>query len=184
MKNSFNIEVNLNEVPLKPFEWDDFAFINNIKVIRVNSKCIKDLLGYECIVDSTCKTLLLSDTQNSIVIRLDKNNKISKRSFLLFNKDLEVCEYACNLKPIKINYSIGKNKIIYCNILKEEENIKKYVLKTIMETEDEAKLKYLYYKCYNRVDDYSKDMFIKLLENKFEEKYFELYELMSKNQGA
>lgn len=183
MKNSFNIEVNFADVPLKPFEWDTCTIINGIKVTRVSSKTINDILSYECKIDSKNKMLLLSDTRDSIVIRMDESGKVKKRSFLTFTKDLDTSEYASNLKQTKMNYQIGKKKLVYSNKLKEEENIKNYLIKSIKDTTDEEKLKYAFYKCHGSLENYSKNKLLECLEENFDEKYFEIYELFMKNQG-
>lgn len=181
MRNSFNVEVNFASSPLKPYEWDKVSFINGIKVIRTSTKCVHDFLTHECKTDLINKVTLISDARDSIVIRTDSKGNITKRSFLMFDKDLEVSEFALNLKPTKINYEKDTKKVKYSYELKEEQKIKDYLIDSIKRLKDEDEMQYLYYLYFNEIKGYSKEKLINSIKNNNSEKFFELYKFMSKN---
>ena len=181
MKNTFNVEVSFDESPKKPYEWKNVSFITGIKVNRVDSKCIKDLLLYKCKVDSENRLLLLSDTKDSILIKLNENGIITKRSFLLFSKDLDVSEYAINLKPIKLKYEVLCERIEYSSELDEEKEIRDYLVKSIENIEDEDKSKYLYFLYFDDVNGYSKEKLISTIKKDNAKKNYELYKFLINN---
>ncbi len=181
MKNTFNVEVSFDESPKKPYEWKNVSFITGIKVNRVDSKCIKDFLLYKCKVDSENRLLLLSDTKDSILIKLDEEGIITKRSFLLFSKDLDVSEYAINLKPIKLKYEVFCERIKYSNELDEEKEIRDYLVKSIENIEDEDKSKYLYFLYFDDVNGYSKEKLINTIKKDNTKKNYELYKFLINN---
>ena len=181
MKNSFTIEVCFNRVPLKPYEWDNMSFISGISVTRVNSKCLFDLMTYEGSVYTKNKIILLSDTKNSIALKLNNKGEIVKRSFLDFDKDEDICEYASNIKPTNLDYEITDKKLIYPSNLIEETKMKEYLIKSIKSLKDEDKTKYLYYLYFNDIKDYSKEKLIKTIKNSEFDKCDELYKFLIEN---
>ena len=47
MKNNFSVKVSFKDVPDYPYEWDNIAFITGIKLLRVKTSVITDLLTYD-----------------------------------------------------------------------------------------------------------------------------------------
>lgn len=178
MKNSFTVEVDLKDVPNNIYEWESMQIISGIKVVRVPGKMLEDLLTYQGYIKSDKSILLLSDTKTACVFKLDKNGKITKRSFLTFERDEEVCEYACNLKTEFIEYGITNKKLVYSNTLKEEESVKKYLVNKISESNDEDKNKYLYYLYFDKVEGYSKDKLLKSIKKDKSGDYQVLYDFL------
>ncbi len=182
MKNSFMIEVCFDKVPIKPYEWDKVVFIGGISVIRVSSKCLFDLMTYDGnIKNAKNKILLLSDTNNSIVLKLNENGEIIKRSFLDFNKDEDICEYASNIKTTKMDYTITEKMLEYPSVLVEEIKMKEYLVKSIKTLKDEDKSKYLYYLYFDNINDYSKDKLIKSIKKSEYDKCNKLYKFLIEN---
>ena len=178
MKRNF-IEVNFNG--LKPYEWDNYLIIDNIKLKRVSTKTIKDIMSYESIIGTNEKYMLLSDGHNSIVIKLGERGKVVKRSFLTFDRELDIDEYASMKKIQKINYKITDKKIKYDRELYEEKNIKKYLVNIIKTSKDEDKIKYLYYLYFDEIKNYSKEKLIKFINSNESNKYYKLYEFLISN---
>jgi len=179
MKNSFNIEVNFAYAPLKPYEWMKCSFINGLKVTRINNSTLKSILSFDVNIVSKNKTLLLSDTRESIVVRLDDSGKVVARSFLKFSKDLEIGEYACNLKPTDLKITINDEKIKYDLTLNEEVQIKNFLINSIEKSSDENKSKYLYFLYFNNLENYSKDKLIKSIKQEQGCKFYKLYDFLS-----
>lgn len=181
MKNSFMIEVCFNNVPLKPFEWESISFISGVSVIRVNSKTIVDLLTYEGNINIKNRIIVLSDTKNSVALKLNNKGDIVKRSFLDFDKDEDLCEYASNIKITKLDYQITDKKIIYSSILEEEKKMKEYLVKSIKSLKDEDKSRYLYYLYFDDIKDYSKEKLIKTIKNSESSRCEKLYKFLIEN---
>lgn len=177
MTNSFDIEVCFDKVPLKPYEWGKVSYITNIKVLRVSTKTLHELLTFEAQLNCTNKVLLLSDTLDSIVVKLDKDGKITKRSFLTFERDLCVSEYACNLKMTKLDVRLSPKKLLYNEELEEERQIKEYLISSITSS-DEDKTQYLYYLYFGNVMGYSKKKLLETIKTSTSDKCMTLYKFL------
>jgi len=162
MRNAFAVEVNFKDVPLQPYEWESISFISGISITKVSSKCISDILSYNTYIKSNTKILLLI-----------------KRSFLMYGRDEEICEYACNLKQVGIDYKITEKRVCYKSELSEVEEIKNYLIKFIKEIKDENKSKYLYYLYFNDINGYSKEKLIESIKNDKKDKCQELYDFLT-----
>ena len=178
MKRNF-IEVNFNE--LQPYEWDNYIIIDNIKLKRVNTKTIKDIMTYETYIETKDKYILLSDSYNSIALKLDGKGKVLKRSFLTFDRELDIDEYASMKKVQKLDYKILGKKIKYESVLSEEKSIKNYLINTIKNSKDEGKIKYLYYLYFDEIKNYSKEKLIRFINTNESNKYYKLYEFLISN---
>lgn len=157
MKNNFTVEVSFKDVPDYPYEWDNVIFLTGIKVIRVKTKIIYDLLTYDAILKTNSEILILSDCKTAIALRLDKNGKVLKRSFLTFNADTDICEYATNLKCTNLEYTLLDTKLKYEKVLNEENVMKEYIVNSLKKINDENEYKYLYYLFFNEIKGYKKE---------------------------
>ena len=157
MKNNFTVEVCFSEVPLYPYEWNNMSIISGVKVMRVTTDTIINLLTYKAKLNVKEKTIMLSDSKTALVLRLDQKGYIIKRSFLTFEQDLNVCEAAVSLKCCKLEYELLKDKLHYSSSLYEEECMKEYVVKSLLNIEDESESKYLYYLFFDEIEHYSKE---------------------------
>ena len=134
--------------------------------------------GY--LAPSKDKILLLSDTKNAIAIRLDKNGRVTKRSFLSYRQDESVCEFACHLKITNLDYLI-ENKIKYDSTFDHETMIRNYIVDNIKKSTDEDKAKYVYYLFFNRISDYSKDKLLESVKSEDYEKCQKIYDFLIQN---
>lgn len=175
-----NITVNFSKVPLMPYEWSSYTLLSNIKLLRVNSQTLLDLLTYECTLNYKDKTLLISDTKNSCALRLS-NGKVTSRSFLLFDEDLDACEFSSSLKTTHLDYTKTNTKLKYPDTLSEEEQIKSYLINTISSLKDESKSKYLYYLYFNDISDYSKTKLLTSIKTTNSSKNYDLYKFLTQN---
>ena len=178
MKNNFTIEVSFNEAPYYSYEWDDTAIISGIKLFRVDTKTIEDLLTYEGIIKTDNNMLLLSDCKTAIVLRLDDKGKIVKRSFLDFEHDVEICEYAMGIRGIKLNYELYGYKIKYSNHLSEEVNMKDFVVKSLKNISDEFENRYLYFLFFNEIEGYRKDKLLNYIAKDKPGNFQKLYDFL------
>lgn len=178
MKNSFTIEVCFGDVPLMPYEWEKTSTIMGIKVERVPTYLLRDVLTCEGYINARCGTILISDTKTSVALKLNKEGKIIKRSFLKFDDSLDVCEYAFNLKDSKLEFVKGDRKIVYPKNLTVEQEMKDYIISSIKVCKDEDLSRYLYYLYFDEVKSYSKDKLIKSIEGASLDKSLKLYKFL------
>lgn len=174
------LRVNFNNIPTKPYEWDNTSCLVNPKVIRVLPKVIKDILLYDCYINTKDKTFVLSDSINSLVVRLDKNNKVMLRSFLLYEDELNLNEYVSNIKRTNLEYKKTNKKIINNKYSTYEEDVKDYLIKSINDMEED-KLKYMYYLFFDNIKHFSKEKLIKSISNNKSNKLYKLYNFLIRN---
>ena len=178
---SYCIEVNFNIVPLKPFEWNNYDILNGIRITRVEKGVIDDIMLYDTKIETNQKYLLLSDTFSSIAVKLDGNGKVIRRSFLLFDTELSINEYANNYKITKLKYITYNKKIKYKSDLEEEKTIKSDLIELIKAIDNDDKTKYLYYLYFGKTDNYSKEKLISSIMQNDSNKYYELYNFLFTN---
>ncbi len=178
MKNSFNLRVSFSESPKQPYEWTDSTNLVHQKVERISSEILKSvLLTGGKIVDRT-GTILLSDTKNAIALRLSNSGEIKGRSFLEYEKSLDVCEYASNLKISHIEFVGNGKKVEYSHDLAIEKEMKDYIIHSIKEIKNEYLGKYLYFLCGGEVESYSRDKLLKYVESASIDKNLKLYNFL------
>ncbi len=178
MEKICSITLSFNRVPLKPYEWKDTVNISGLLVKRVTHKCVIDILMNDCIIESNERIMLLSDGNSSIAIRLDKDGNVTARSFLDYIDDLKVNEIAKHLKCTNIKYKKEKGKIIYPDELRSDALMRKYILESLKNCKNDNLLKYLYFKLFNEIDDYSKEKLLKSIDSDNLEKNVLLYNLL------
>lgn len=179
MRNNFNLKVCFGNSPRMPYEWNKTTNISSIKLERVSSNFLKNVLTYEGIVQNRGDYLLLSDTKNAVVLKLNRDGKIVKRSFLDFNECLDVCEYACNLRESKIDFLNSNKRIKYETDLSIEKEMKEYILNLIKSSNDDDLVKYLYYLYFDEVESFSKEKLVKLVKSSTLEKNAYVYEFLT-----
>lgn len=177
MKNNFNIEVSFSSSPKMPYEWDKSIKIVNIKIERISSKLLRELMANEGAIKNRAGVMLLSDAKNAIAIKLGEDGTILKRSFLPFDRCLDVCEFACNLREEKIEFIPNGKKVKYSTDLAVEKEMCDYILNSIKKN-DEDLSKYLYYLYFEEIEDYSKEKLIKFVKKSHIEKNMKLYNFL------
>ncbi len=177
MKNSFNLEVSFSKSPAYPYEWTSTSVITHVGVVRVSSELLKNVLLYEGRLEMT-GTVLLSDAKNAVALRLDEKGRIVARSFLKFGDELDVAEYAANLKVSEIGHEFTEEKVPYERGLSIESEMKKFLIERIANCADENFSKYLYYLYFNRVNDYSREKLLESIETSSIDKNMKLYKFL------
>lgn len=178
MKNCFSTTLSFSEAPYMPYEWDKKIHISGLKVKRVTHRCLLDLLIFSARIQTDERILLISDTNTSVVLRLDKKGNIEARSFLDFKEDAKVIEYAKHLKVLNLKYKKNDVKVIYPEELKEDTIIKEYLIKLVKSCSNRDLLRYLYYICFNSIKDFSKEKLIESIKNNINGINSELYNIL------
>ena len=178
MKNSFNLRVSFSESPSQAYEWSNSTNLMHQKVERVSSDLLKSVLLKGGTIKERVGTVLLSDTKNAVVLRLNKEGEIKGRSFLEFDKSLDVCEYASNLKVSSIEFVPNGTEVVYSHDLAVEKEMRDYIIHSIKKSKNEYLEKYLYYLCEGEIDGFSKDKLLKSIESASIDKNLKLYKFL------
>lgn len=206
----YDVIINMNEDKIfKFYEWENYDAVELIKKIplyRVSSKTLKDFYLFdilvskeflELILDKTIlknnklnKTLkyacLLCDTKNCLVVEFDSEGQVASRSTLLLEDEADIIEIIYNYKETKFDYQ-RTELIDFNNNLRQEELVKKVIkleLKTIMDNNNEAKLKYLFNEWFGYEEknvDKMKKIIISELDRDFNERMYNIYEIIKKS---
>ena len=150
----------------------------HVKVIRVSSTTLKNVLTYEGTINLKASTVVLSDTKNAVALRLDKSGKIKARSFLKFDAELDVVEYANSLHESKLESTFTSEKVPYDKGLSIEVEMKRCLIDAIEKSRDEYLAKYLYYLYFDEVADFSLDRLISSIEESSIDKNMKLYKFL------
>ncbi len=178
MRNSFNLEVEFRDVPRMPYEWEKTTMIMHIDVKRVSTSFLKRVLLNEGKIDYKANILLISDGKNSLVLKLDRDGVIKKRSHLAFTDSLDICEYAYNLRETNIDFVESGAKVLYKKGKSVEEEMKEYIIDSLKKGMPEDLSKYLYYLYFDEIEDYSVDKLIKSIRGSSIEKNMKLYKFL------
>ncbi len=182
MKNLFDLEVCFMECPKPYYEWDKSSTLLHVKLERVTTNFLRGVLLYNgTIQNANNPYLLISDAKEAIVLKLSKKGEILARSFLEYDKSLEVCEMASRLKIVKYEHIIDGKKLVYPKTLSVEKEMQKFIVDKIKKNQNEDLIKYLYYLYFNKVEDFSAEKLIKSIENAPIDKNLILYKFLIKS---
>lgn len=178
LKNSFNLDVSFSKTPTMPYEWEKKVTLMHVKLERISTEDLKTLMTSEGTIKDRTGNILLSDTKSAIVLRLDKKGKILARSFLEFEKSLDVSEYACNLKASNLNFIPNGKKVKYSTHLSIEKEMKDYIINSIKKSKDEDLKKYMFYLYRGEIEDYSHESLLNTVESATIDKNLKLYKFL------
>ena len=179
----YDILVNFSKkLPYDFYEWnkeDEVMNIKKIKLVKVTTKTLKELLEYESNIEkdfllkiyNTCElynrnktynyAFLLSDGNRVIAINCDKEGNILGRSKLLLDEETEIAILANSLDPTSIKYNKKEKLESYSFITRNEIEIYKFLYNEIESSyrnKEYSKLKYLYQEYFDKDIDSNKKM--------------------------
>ena len=166
----YDILINMNEDDIYNFyEWENYDIIEYIKKIplfRVSTKTLIDFysnfvqINEEFLINLLDKTVtknsklnktikygcLLCDTKNVLVVEFNDCGEVISRSSLLLEDEANILEVIYNYKETNITYvNLGNRNI--SQKLRQEKLIKRVIkleFNTLIDDNNQAKLKYLY----------------------------------------
>lgn len=179
LKNCFNLDVSFNSCPLYPYEWDSISHLTHVKLEKVSTQFLKKVLTFNGkIVNASSQIILLSDAKEAVVLKLSKDGEILKRSFLEFDKALDVCEQALNMKESKLEFISNNTKLVYPKALSLETEVKNYIIDAINKNKDEYFSRYLYYLYYDNLEGYTREKLLKAVDDSSIDKNIKLYKFL------
>lgn len=187
MKYIYDIILNFNESLYEFYEWkddDNIEYIKKISIVKVTESVFSDLKNNEFVVENEflnsiynkCEVYgnygigrieyacLFCIDDSIIAFEFNDKGKSIYRSDLYLDECIDVLNYVKKLKVIDFKYKILSNydenlitrkEIDMINFIKKEINL-------IYENENIDKLKYIYYECFNRIDENVSKMILDL----------------------
>lgn len=160
--------IHIRKIPLIKIKEKDLVNIknNNVKFDEETLNQIKDKA--EIFTPKISKKIeymtLLSD--GNYVIGLQIEGKKIKKSSLLIDEELDILEDVNNLDFMNINYKIINKGINNELKTRKQRETEKFIKKGINKIKnDEEKLKYLYYECFDKKEENKEKILYKMLNN-------------------
>lgn len=200
----YDILLNFKEELIEFYDWnknDNIIHIRKIPLLKISKQDLYNIKNYnikfeynfldkiknktELFTPKTIKKMeymfLLSDGDS--ILGIMKCDKKIKKSSLLIDEELDTLEEVRILDYENIEYKIiEKEKLDEFKTRKQKE-IEKFIIKEInkIKNEDE-KLRYIYYDCFNKKEDNIDKILLELKENindkKIKNKLYDLFKLI------
>ena len=158
------------------YEWeenDSVEFVKKIPVFRISTNCLKDNLKYKVKYDISIveqikektlvkasnntleNTMIISDTKNALALELNEEGIVISRSKLLLSDEMNLSEVMFTMKESDLQYEKLEKYGINATLrqIKEIKKLIKCEIDTLYETNNQSKLKYLYYEWFNKNSD-------------------------------
>jgi len=206
MNYFYDLLVNLNDENAYFFyEWDkndNIIHLKKIPIIKIDHDDFKNFISSQIIVEQSFLNLiynktetydkeakfveymaLLTDGNDSIVIEFNNIGLSISRSYLLLEEELDLLELAYSLPKDEFSYKMT-DKIVKRNGIRQEENIRNFLLReidTLYNDKNKEKLKYLYNEMTNSVLydlDELRDKFISTIKKDFNKSHLNVYEII------
>lgn len=178
MKYIYDILLNFNEEFYEFYEWDDrdyFDYVKKIAIVKVNKETLNTIKNNKIMVDSdfvnslhnTCEVYTNKSVKlveyaclfcsNSSVIAVEFNYKgISiMKSDLLIDESLDIIEFCKKMKPVNISLNVisSDNKILITRSELKMLDFMSLEISNIYKNNNYDKLKYIYYECFNEIEE-------------------------------
>lgn len=187
MNYIYDVLLNYNDEVYDCYEWnlnDNIIHIRRIPLIKVNSKDLLEIrenkikINDEFLNQIKGRTEIFSKKKDELydfssifsdgldalaVVFDDKGNSILK-SKMLFDEENEVLEVCERIQENEVEYYILKEEMIDPFKTRFERIKDKYIKNEIKLIKDLDKLKYLYYECFNEIED-EKEKIIERINN-------------------
>ena len=192
-------DVSLNfQYPLYDFyEWNNEDFIVGIRKIPIYKVSSKSLLEMRLskfkidnvkILKNKTKTynthknylsFICTDGHDVLAFNFDSNGLVIGKSSILPEEAMEILEGSTHLNQNDIIYRIIRFDKISNYKTRYENMVSKYLINMIKKTNDQDKLSYISFECFNQNLE-SKNL-IELIRNKWDDKYIKIYDFFKAN---
>lgn len=181
---NFGSDDNMHEF----YEWtenDPVEYVKKIPLFRVPTGVLIDNLKYQTKYEETflnqiknktilksnreekVTTFIISDAKNALALELDNNGVVISRSRLLPSDELNLSEAMFTMQESDLTYeklNEYKNK----TSLRQEREIKSLILceiDTLYKSNQNSKLKYLYYEWFNKSSDNIEKIYKEMMDS-------------------
>lgn len=188
MKNVYDILVNFKKSAYEFYEWNREDNIDHIKVIPsflVSDECLYDFINYKVKVDKSFLEQIYGKTEtftNHLVKVIDyacilynddtclaaefnSDGYIIGKSKLLFDEEDDVIISKKNNEQTNINYFVEDKNTLHKSYTRKEVNMVRILngyLDNIFNKNEVDEIKYMYFECFNLIENDSKKAYEKL----------------------
>lgn len=199
----YDILINLNDKLFDFYDWnknDNILHVKKIPVFRVKSNDLINIKKCICnfkqeFVDKIYKkteffkynsgriynyVCILSDCKEAVVVSLCSDGILKLKSGLLLSDEIEVINLCKNLDLCNVLLTVINDSNDFCFKTRKEVDIELYI-KNELKTINGDKLKYLYFECFNEVNNDRKKMLSRLLfelDNNFYSIYSKIHSFL------
>lgn len=193
----YDILLNFNKEYYEFYEWnldDDICHIRKMPIFKLTTKQLTDMFNNEIQVESNfmkyiynktevftkneIKTInyacLLSDGDNVLAVKFNKNGVIISKSSLLIEEEEEVTDLVLRMKLKPIDYKITKIGNHFQFKTRKEKEIEKFIKTKIKEETNLEKLRYLYFDCFGK-KELDRDKIINRIRKEIDTNWDEIY---------
>lgn len=193
----YDILLNFNKDYYEFYEWnlnDDICHIRKMPIFKLTTKQLTDMFNNEIQVESNLmkyiynkteiflknevKTInyacLLSDGDNVLAVKFNKNGVIISKSSLLIEEEEEVTDLVLRMKLKPIDYKITKIGNHFQFKTRKEKEIEKFIKTKIKEETNLEKLRYLYFDCFGK-KELDRDKIINRIKKEIDTNWDEIY---------
>lgn len=180
--------IQVKKIPLFRLKTKDFNLIKNNIVIFAEDFCLSIYQKSRFVKVATALKLnyvcLFSNTKEGFGVILNQEGKIIKWGGLLLDEESEVLVKASTLKPMSIEYKVLKPIIRNSFLTRQEQKKFDYCLnklKAMYLANNKEHLKYLYYECFNLINNNKEEIYQQLkefLRREVTNKHYQLYNLI------
>ncbi len=188
MNYIYDLIINFFEENFDFYEWDktdNYTHFKKIPIIKINKKDYKNIINNKIIINKqllqniknkseiyndkskNIHYLLLTNGTDIIALKFNKDGVNIERSSLSVEDELDILIIAKKIKNTEINYKVI-NKINTIFKTRKEKEINEYLnkeLNKLSTKKDTNKIKYLYYECFNEIENNSTIALNNLLKN-------------------
>lgn len=187
MKYIYDIILNFNESLYEFYEWkddDNIEYIKKIPIVKVTESVFSDLKNNEFVVDDEFLNMICNKCEvygnygigrieyaclfciddSIMAFEFNEKGKSIYRSDLYLDECIDVLNYVKKLKVVNFKYKILSNHDENLITRKEIDmiNFINNEIKLIYENENIDKLKYIYYECFNKLEENVSKMILDL----------------------
>ena len=193
----YDILLNFNKEYYEFYEWnldDDICHIRKMPIFKLTTKQLTDMFNNEIQVESNfmkyiynktevftkneIKTInyacLISDGDNVLAVKFNKNGVIISKSYLLIEEEEEVTDLVLRMKLKSIDYKITKIGNHFQFKTRKEKEIEKFIKTKIKEETNLEKLRYLYFDCFGK-KELDRDKIINRIRKEIDTNWDEIY---------
>lgn len=193
----YDILLNFNKEYYEFYEWnldDDICHIRKMPIFKLTTKQLTDMFNNEIQVESNfmkyiynktevftkneIKTInyacLISDGDNVLAVKFNKNGVIISKSSLLIEEEEEVTDLVLRMKLKSIDYKITKIGNHFQFKTRKEKEIEKFIKTKIKEETNLEKLRYLYFDCFGK-KELDRDKIINRIRKEIDTNWDEIY---------
>lgn len=199
----YDLLVNLNEELIDFYDWnemDNYEHIRKCLLIKINKEDYYNILtnkikiNKELMEEIKNKTqkfsgrntvtieylLVITDGNNALVVKFDKNGISKEKSKLLINEEIEILTLSSSMKIKEIKYSIV-NKNTTSNMTRKETQIANRILQELNSIKnDKEKIDYLYYEWFDNKSSNNKlEDLISSIKSNFTSKHKEFLDILN-----